>query len=120
MDRTTRRAALWATLVALPLTVLLVLFLAGQVAPRGGDPSPAAGTGTPAGAAPPAGGDTSTGDPSTGSPSADGPGSPSVAPVPAAPVPMTAAALTERQAVVCRAFLSRLPAAVRHLAQRPV
>lgn len=104
MDRTTRRAALWATLVALPLTVLLAFLLAGPLAPgRGGDDDPVS-----AGRAGPS------------TPTSGSTGTASLAPVPAAPVRMAAAPLTERQAVVCRALLSHLPAAVRQLPQRPV
>jgi uncharacterized protein DUF3515 len=41
-------------------------------------------------------------------------------PVPTGPVAMTAPPLSEREQVVCRALLSRLPAALAGLAQRPV
>ncbi|MGX7670612.1 DUF3515 family protein [Plantactinospora sp. DSM 117369] len=87
-DRTTRQAALWATVVALPLTVLVAVLVFGQLSP---DPveKPAA---TPTSAAPQA----------------------------TTPVQMAAPALAERPATVCRALLSRLPATLRALAQRPV
>ncbi|MEO3924617.1 DUF3515 family protein [Micromonosporaceae bacterium B7E4] len=87
-DRTTRQAALWATVVALPLTVLVAVLVFGQLSP---DPveKPAA---TPTSAAPQA----------------------------TTPVQMAAPALAERPATVCRALLSRLPATLRDLGQRPV
>lgn len=94
-DRTTRQAALWATVVALPLTLLLALVLVNRLAP---DDDPAAA-------------------PTTAAPTT---GVPTLQQVPAAPVPMTATALTERQTVVCRALLSQLPDTVRNLPQRPV
>lgn len=93
-DRTTRQAALWATVIALPLTLLLAFILINSAAPD----EPAATPTTAASAS----------------------GTPTLQQVPAEPVSMTAATLTERQAVVCRALLSQLPDAVRHLPQRPV
>ncbi|MFY1669078.1 DUF3515 domain-containing protein [Plantactinospora sp. WMMB334] len=87
-DRTTRQAALWATLVAVPLTVLVALLVFGQLSP---DP---AGWPTP-------------------NPN-------SAAPRVTAPVQMAAPTLAERPATVCRALMSRLPATLRDLDQRPV
>ncbi|WP_422770893.1 DUF3515 family protein [Plantactinospora sp. WMMC1484] len=87
-DRTTRQAALWATLVAVPLTVLVALLVIGQLSP---DP-----TGGPA------------------------PHPTSAAPRVTAPVQMAAPPLAERPATVCRALMSRLPATLRGLDQRPV
>nr|WP_239140204.1 DUF3515 domain-containing protein [Plantactinospora endophytica] len=87
-DRTTRQAALWATVVALPLTALVAVLVFGQLNPDPADrPAP-----TPTSAAPQA----------------------------TTPVQMAAPALAERPATVCRALLSRLPATLRDLGQRPV
>lgn len=88
-DRTTRQAAIWATAVALPLTVLVAIFSVIKLSPG----SPAA---EPIPSATP---------PRPGSTNA---------------VPMAAPPLEARPATVCRALLSRLPTAVRDLAQRPV
>jgi len=87
-DRTTRQAALWATLIALPLTALVAVLVFGQL-----NPDPVA-----------------TPDPSPSS----------ARPQSTAPVEMAAPALAERPATVCRALLSRLPASIRDLGQRPV
>jgi hypothetical protein len=38
MDRSTRQATIWATVVALPIAVLVLLFLFAQFAPRTDDP----------------------------------------------------------------------------------
>ncbi|MDQ7909128.1 DUF3515 family protein [Phytohabitans sp. ZYX-F-186] len=89
MDRTTRQAALWATAVAVPLT--LIVALVAILATRPDDP--------PAAAEP--------------SPTAPRPQS-------TAAVAMPAPALSTRAATVCRALLSRLPASIRDLSQRPV
>lgn len=88
-DRTTRQAARWATIVALPLAVLVGFSAFSRLNP--GEPG--------AGPAP--------------SPTAARPQS-------SALVTMDAPALAERPATVCRALLSRLPASLRDLAQRPV
>ncbi|WP_203858427.1 DUF3515 family protein [Plantactinospora mayteni] len=87
-DRTTRQAAIWATVVALPLTALVAILVFGQLSP---DPveKPAA---TPTSAAPQV----------------------------TTPVQMAARELAERPATVCRALLSRMPATLRDLGQRPV
>jgi hypothetical protein len=89
-DRTTRTAALWATAVAVPVTVLVGLVIFFQVihgAEPGARPSPAATT---------------------------------PAAVPTAPVPMAAPKLPARAAEVCLAVTSRLPARVRELPARRV
>ncbi|AVT37342.1 DUF3515 family protein [Plantactinospora sp. BB1] len=87
-DRTTRQAALWATVVALPLTALVAVLVFGQLSPDPvAKPAP-----TPTSAAPQA----------------------------STPVQMAAPTLAERPATVCRALLSRLPATLRSLGQRPV
>jgi hypothetical protein len=86
-----RQAALWATAVALPLTVVIALFAFGRLNPE-------------AAAAP-----------TQPTPSATAPRPQSTAPVPLAAIP-----LAERPATVCRALLSRLPSTLRDLAQRPV
>ncbi|GAB3971880.1 DUF3515 family protein [Plantactinospora veratri] len=87
-DRTTRQAALWATVVALPLTALVAVLVFGQLSPDPvAKPAP-----TPTSAAPQA----------------------------TTPVQMAAPVLAERPATVCRALLSRLPATLRSLGQRPV
>ncbi|MCW6009133.1 DUF3515 domain-containing protein [Micromonospora sp. CPCC 205371] len=88
MDRTTRQAALWATVVALPVTALVAV-----LAIQAGRPDPVAEP-TPSATAP--------------------------SPQSTAPVEMAAPALQERAATVCRALLSRLPATVQGMAQRPV
>ncbi|WFE27299.1 DUF3515 domain-containing protein [Solwaraspora sp. WMMD791] len=95
-DRTTRQAAIWATVVALPLTVIVALAAFSQLNRAG------SADGQPAGADP--------------SPSA----SASVAPVPTTPVQMAAPALDDRAEVVCRALLSQLPGTLRDLRQRRV
>lgn len=96
MDRTTRRAALWATVIAAPLTLLIVFLAASQLtsAGQGAGPDPAAGRPT-----------------TTISPAR---------PQPTTPVTMPAPALAQRPATVCRALLSHLPQAVGELLQRPV
>jgi hypothetical protein len=88
-DRVTRHAALWATVVAVPLTALVAFFAFGRL-------NPAAPTPTPA------------------------PTTSAARPQSTAPVPMAAPPLGERTATVCRALLSRLPAQLRDLPQRPV
>ncbi|RKR90693.1 uncharacterized protein DUF3515 [Micromonospora pisi] len=90
-DRSTRQAAIWATVVALPLTVLVAIFAFGKLAP-----TPDAASANP-------------------TPSATTPRVQSTA-----PVTMSAVPLAERPATVCRALLSRLPATLGELAQRPV
>ncbi|WP_433391222.1 DUF3515 family protein [Micromonospora sp. KLBMP9576] len=91
-DRTTRGAALVATLVALPITVLVGAFAYAQFSPD----EPTAPTATPSATATTAGPQSTT------------------------PVEMAAPALAERPATVCRALLSQLPPTVGDLAQRPV
>ncbi|WP_434089801.1 DUF3515 family protein [Micromonospora echinofusca] len=91
-DRATRGAALIATLIALPVTVLVGALAFTQLSPdERAEP-----------AAKPSATATSVGPRST------------------APVEMTAPALAERPATVCRALLSQLPATVNDLPQRPV
>lgn len=92
-DRTTRQAAIWATVVALPLTVIVALAAISRLTPAGGD------------------------DPQAG---ADPSASASAAPVPTTPVQMAAPTLDERAEVVCRALLSQLPGTLRDLRQRLV
>lgn len=90
MDGTTRSAALWATVVAVPLTALVAVLVFFAVRPdneAAAEPAPSATT---------------------------------PAPQSTAPVQMPARALSERGAVVCRALLSQLPRTLRELAQRPV
>jgi hypothetical protein len=93
-DRATRSAVLWATAIALPVTlgaailIFSTLSAGSSAAPR---PAPAASTSTP-----------------------------SVRPVPDTPVPMDAPVLSARAASVCKAVLARLPVAVRDLARRTV
>ncbi|BCB82152.1 hypothetical protein GCM10022251_45950 [Phytohabitans flavus] len=89
MDRTTRQAALWATVVAVPLTLIVALLVLLTIRP--GDSAPAAEP----------------------SPTAPRPQS-------TTPVAMPAPELSTRAATVCRALLSRLPASIRDLHQRPV
>jgi hypothetical protein len=91
-DRTTRSAALIATLVALPVTALVGVFAFAQLSPD-----------EPAGPA------------AAPSPTASAP-----RPHSTAPVEMAAPALAERPATVCRALLSQLPPTVEDLPQRPV
>ncbi|WP_442792056.1 DUF3515 family protein [Micromonospora sp. NBC_01796] len=91
-DRSMRQAAIWATVVALPLTVLVAVFAFGRLAPdseAAANPTPSATSATPRVQS-------------------------------TAPVPVTAVPLGERAATVCRALLSRLPASLGELAQRPV
>lgn len=88
-DSATRQAALWATVVALPLTALVAVFAFTRLNP--GEPAVAP---TPSATAP--------------------------RPQSTAPVPMAAPPLHDRAATICRALLSRLPAQLRDLPQRPV
>jgi hypothetical protein len=90
-DRSTRQAAIWATVVALPLTVLVALFAFSRLVPVS---DVAATNPTPSATAP--------------------------RPQSTAPVSLPAGALAERPATVCRALLSRLPSTLGDLAQRPV
>lgn len=90
MDHTTRRAAFWATLVAVPSALLVVFFTMWQLSP---DTNAAAPQNTPT--------------------AADRPSATS-------PVTMPAPQLAERPATVCRALLSRLPATLGELTRRPV
>ncbi|SDY55568.1 Protein of unknown function [Micromonospora pattaloongensis] len=92
-DRTTRQAALWATAVAVPVAALVAVFAINQLSPE--EPA-AAPTPSP-------------------SVSASAP-----RPQSSAPVAMAAPPLADRAGTVCRALLSRLPAQVRDLSQRPV
>ncbi len=89
-DPTTRRAALWATVVAVPVAVLVGFLVFGQFRPAA-DPAP-----TPAATA--------------GGPVA----------VPSTPVEMAAPKLSGRAAQVCLAVTSQLPAQVRNLPARKV
>lgn len=89
-DPATRKAALWATAIAIPVAVIAGLLIVWQVIPSGK-------------AAPEAG------------PTASGP----VA-VPTTAVRMAAPKLTERTAQVCLAVTSQLPGAVRNLPARKV
>jgi hypothetical protein len=91
-DRTTRQAALIATLVALPVTLVVAGVAFARLDPD--EPEPQA------------------------RPSASATASPR--PQPSTPVEMAAPALAERPATVCRALLSQLPTTLRDLAQRPV
>jgi uncharacterized protein DUF3515 len=89
-DSTTRRAALWATVIAVPIAVLVGLLIFAQVirkAEPGAAPSPAVTT---------------------------------PAAVPAAPVTMAAPVLSARAAEVCLAVTSQLPAKLRDLPPRKV
>lgn len=91
-DQVSRSAARWATVVAVPVTVLAAVLaftmLNGWFADSGTDQP-------------------------------DGTASPT-APAATGPVPMAAPALSPRTATVCRALLSQLPGSVQTLAQRPV
>src|SRR4051794_33210196 len=89
-DPATRRAAMWATAIALPVAVLVGLLIVWRVLPAG-DTKPAAG--------PPAGGPVAA---------------------PPAAVQRAAPKLTERPAQVCLAVTSQLPTAVRNLPARKV
>jgi Protein of unknown function (DUF3515) len=89
-DRITRQAALWATAVAVPVTVALVLLALVQARP----------------------------DRPAGDPSADSTASPRAQST--APVAMPAPTLAARPATICRALTAKLPAAVRDLSRRPV
>ncbi|MDG4769668.1 DUF3515 family protein [Solwaraspora sp. WMMD792] len=95
-DRTTRQAAIWATVVALPLTVIVALAAFSRLAPAGSDDDPGAAA-----------------DPSASA-------SAGVAPVPTTPVQIAAPALDERAEIVCRALVSQLPGTLRDLPQRRV
>ncbi|MFI6228058.1 DUF3515 family protein [Micromonospora echinospora] len=89
-DRSTRRAALVAALVALPVTVAVAGLTFNALSPdESAAPSPSESV------------------------QALGPKS-------TVPVEMAAQPLAERPATVCRALLSNLPATVRELPQRPV
>jgi hypothetical protein len=89
-DRTTRVAALWATVVAVPVALLVGLLVFQQVnRDRAGDAAPAASASAPA-------------------------------PVPSTPVQMAAPPLSPRAAQVCLAVTSQLPAQVRDLPPRKV
>ena len=89
-DPTTRRAALWATAVAVPVAVLAGLLIFWRIAPQGG----------------------TTAEP--------GPSAAGRAVMPSAPVQMAAPRLTEQNARVCLAVTSQLPATVRDLPARRV
>ncbi|MFI5931351.1 DUF3515 family protein [Actinoplanes sp. NPDC051494] len=88
-DKTTRRAALWATVVAVPVALLVALGIFFLVIPDSSEPAA---------------------DPVVTQPSA----------LPSTPVEMAAPALSARQAEVCLAVTSQLPAKVRDLAARKV
>ncbi len=89
-DRTTRSAALWATVIAVPVAVLVGFVVFAQFRPAG-EPAaaPAASASAPVA-------------------------------VPATPVEMAAPELSERAAQVCLAVTSQLPAQVRNLPARKV
>jgi Protein of unknown function (DUF3515) len=89
-DRTTRTAALWATVVAVPVAVLVGFLVFAQM-------RPAADTAVQPG-------------PSASAPMA----------VPSTPVQMAAPKLPDRAAQVCLAVISQLPTAVRNLPARRV
>jgi uncharacterized protein DUF3515 len=89
-DPTTRRAALWATAVAVPVTLVAGLLIFWQLAPEGGTAAPPAASAT---AAPV---------------------------VPAEPVRMAAPKLDPRTAQVCLAVTAQLPGQVRTLPARRV
>lgn len=91
-DRTTRQAALLATLVALPVTVAVAVFAIAQLTPDAPE-TPVAGPSPTATAA---------------------------RPQSTTPVELAAPALADRPATVCRALLSQLPPTIRDLKQRPV
>ncbi|GAB1693996.1 DUF3515 family protein [Krasilnikovia sp. M28-CT-15] len=93
-DRTTRTAALWATVVAIPVAVLVGFLVFTQVL-RPDEPA----------AAPTAAGPSAARTPAT---------------VPDTPVPMAAPRLSGRTAQVCQAVTSRLPETVRDLPARAV
>src|SRR5918997_5522992 len=89
-DRTARVAALWATVVAVPVALLAGFLVFQQVNPDGaGDAAPAASASAPA-------------------------------PVPSTPVQMAAPRLSPRAAQVCLAVTSQLPDRVRDLPARRV
>lgn len=90
-DRTTRRAALWATVVAVPVAVLVGLVAFAMFRPAAEPAAPPAATAS----------------------------APVVA-VPSAPVEMAAPALSGRTAQACLALTSQLPAQVRNLPARRV
>jgi hypothetical protein len=89
-DRTTRSAALWATVVAVPVAVLVGFLVFAQIRPAS-EPvaAPAASASAPVA-------------------------------VPATPVEMAAPQLSERAAQVCLAVTSQLPTQVRDLPARKV
>jgi hypothetical protein len=89
-DRSTRNAALWAALVAVPIAVLVGLLIFSQVI-RTAEPKA---------------------QPSAAAPSAQ--------PVPGAPVQMAAPALSARAKEVCLAVTSQLPTSLRDLPARKV
>jgi hypothetical protein len=90
-DQVSRRAARWATLVALPVALIVGVLVFSLLSGRGGDGGSAPG-------------------PAATSPEGRATG----------PVTMAAPPLDERAAVVCRALLSALPDRVRDLPRRPV
>jgi hypothetical protein len=98
-DPTTRGAALWATVVAVPVAILVGLLVFWQIAP-GGDEAAAPAPSTPAPVA--------------------APSTPAPVAVPSTPVQMAAPALSERVAQVCLAVTSQLPTALRGLPARKV
>lgn len=91
-DRSARQAAIWATVVALPLTVLVAIFAFGKLSPG----TDAAANPTPSATATTARAQSTE------------------------PVPMNVVPLAERPATVCRALVSQLPAKLGDLAQRAV
>jgi hypothetical protein len=52
MDRSTRQATIWATVVALPIAVLVLLFLFSQFAPEADEPPPSSASPTAQSTAP--------------------------------------------------------------------
>ncbi|MEV4755270.1 DUF3515 family protein [Micromonospora sp. NPDC049559] len=91
-DSTTRQAALWATVVAVPLALVVAIVAIVSLSP--GEPAAA--------------------------PTASASATASPGPRSTAPVAMAAPPLAERPATVCRALVSQLPDTIRDLAQRPV
>ena len=89
-DPTIRTAALWATVVAVPVAVVVGLVVFAQFRPEpAADARPLASASAPV-------------------------------PVPATEVPMTAPKLSERASAVCLAVTSQLPGTVRNLPSRKV
>jgi hypothetical protein len=90
-DQVTRNAARWATIVTVPVVLVVGVLVFGVLGGFGRAERPA-----------------------------PSPSAPSHTSRATGPVAMTAPALNARQKLVCRALLSQLPGAIRELAQRPV